>query len=727
MGLLAATPTFAKETYAEWVNYTQAVMSLTILVIIGIVGTMALRWTYKNRYVPGGGKATFRRYALKNPLVRVGILVAVIVMTVNLIVPNPFSSKSLHDIGEVAKLRKMPEMAEEAYRRLADEYPGIPKYHFEYLAAHYQREDWAMGSGEADAMIDPRIEDPKRYYLRLADKSHPRLQDIAKLGLGIASYYTKQTKFAFAQLAQIKDQEMPYRHLFMGRVHLGWGELDSAEYHFRQEIALGEAIGPSVESIAWMMYYQQPDSFDKMQRLIADPELHSYVPQTLKRYLYTKRSELFPYLKVIVGDWWVNIQWIGLLGALMGTILWMLFLRRLDPNRQEPWLLMIGTFTGGAIFSFLALVLYDFMDFELGFSLDGNSFFHDFAYCVFGIGAIEELVKIIPFLLLLQFSRRIDKPINYMLYASASAMGFAFVENLMYFDESHVGIMHGRILLCVVFHMFATSTIAFAMMLGKFKYRKLQIPLFLLGYLLASFFHGFYDFWLLSESVGPLVFFTYAFFIYATFQYAAYLNNALNHTHVSQGQIVLDPPKLALFLTVGLIGILLFEYFGLSLVYGPSLGNYALLNSLGMGSFLMFFVVMNLTNIDVVQGEWIWLRLWDFGSRVHHNRALGKRLQLIPKTKDSLLAASLPVEGEVISRISLNGDNRYFLFKFDQILVIQGINMEYVLLRAKKDGEIPESKQGIEAMVIAFKDQEALLRKAKRKADFKHIDNVLIS
>ena len=103
------------------------------------------------------------------------------------------------------------------------------------------------------------------------------------------------------------------------------------------------------------------------------------------------------------------------------------------------------------------------------------------------------------------------------------------------------------------------------------------------------------------------------------------------------------------------------------------------------------------------------------------------RLQLIPKTSDSLLAPLLPVQGEVISRISLNGDNRYFLFKFDQPIALKSQSLEYVLLRAKKDGEIPEPKQGVEAMVIAFRDKEALSRKAKRKSDFQHIDNVFIS
>lgn len=725
--LLAATPLFARETYVEWVNYSQAVMSLTVLLLAGVVGGMALRWTYQNKYRLGGGKASFWRYAWENALVRLGLFVSLVVLIVNVAVSNPFSKQSIHDAAELAKLRRMPKLAEEAYLRLSETYPGIAEYHFEFLAAHYKREFWAYEGGEADIVFDPSEPEPKRIYLRLAERSHPRLQDMAKLGLGIASYYEGSKKFAMEHLRAIKDAEIPYRNLFMGRVHLSWGEIDSAEYHFRREIELGKAVALSVNDLSWMMYHQQPDSFAKMQRLVTDSSLREHVPQTLKRYLYTRKAELVPYLKVIVGDWWFHTQWIGLLGALMGTIVWMLFLRRLDSHRQEPWLLMLGTFTGGALFAFLGLMLYDFAHYELGFSMDGDSFWHDFSYCIFGIGVIEELVKIIPFLLMMQFSKRIEKPIHYLLYASASALGFAFVENLIYFDESHVGIMHGRILVTVVFHMFATSTIAFAMMLGKFKYRKLQIPLFFVGYLVASFFHGFYDFWLISSSVGPFIFLTYAFFIYVTFQYAAYLNNALNHTHVAKGQTVLNPEKLAVFLTIGLVGILLWEYFALSLVYGPKLANYSLLNSLGMGSFLMFFVVLNLSNIDVVQGEWLWIRLWDFGTRGHHNRALGKRLQLVSKSRESVLAPHLPVEGEVIARISLNGDNRYFLFQLDQALSLHGNQLEYVLLRAKRDGEVPEARQGVEAMVVAFRDREALMRKDKRKSDFKLIDTVLIS
>jgi hypothetical protein len=286
--------------------------------------------------------------------------------------------------------------------------------------------------------------------------------------------------------------------------------------------------------------------------------------------------------------------------------------------------------------------------------------------------------------------------------------------------------MHGRVLICNVFHMFVTSTIAFGMVLGRFRYGKLQWPFFLLFFALAALMHGVYDFWLINETVSLLAFAAYGLFIYATFQYAAYLNNALNQSPITKGRKILDASGLAVFLTVGLVGILLFEYLGLSLVYGAGIGNFSLTKSLGMGSFLLFFVVLNLSNIDVVQGEWIWLRLWNFGTRIAYNRAIGLRMRLLPMLPRGIWEGLLPASGEIVARVSLNGDSRYFLFQFDVAPLLNGFPMEYVLLRARVEGEIPEPRRGVEAIVMAFRNKEALLRTQKRKADFKLLDAVLI-
>jgi hypothetical protein len=157
------------------------------------------------------------------------------------------------------------------------------------------------------------------------------------------------------------------------------------------------------------------------------------------------------------------------------------------------------------------------------------------------------------------------------------------------------------------------------------------------------------------------------------------------------------------------------------------LGNFALVKSLGMGSFLMFFVVLNLSNIDMVQGEWFWLRLWNFGTREVHNALIGQRLRLLPKLPTGPMAAMLPLEGEVISRVTLFGSSQYFLFQLSAPPVIAGRALEFVLLRAKKDGEALVPDHAVEAAVIVFKDKESLSRRDKRKEDFRTLDTVIIA
>jgi RsiW-degrading membrane proteinase PrsW (M82 family) len=318
--------------------------------------------------------------------------------------------------------------------------------------------------------------------------------------------------------------------------------LDSAEKYLRREIAIGAIPDLAVPELATMIYIAQPDSTAKLLSLLQDPGIGQHVPLVYERYVYTKQAALVDYLAAVMHDWWIHIQWIGLLGAILGTLVWMLFLRRVDAMRQTAWLPLVTVFIGGAFFAFVALILYDFVEWEWGFSLSRDGAIgHDFLYCVLGIGVIEELVKILPFLLLLQFTKRAATPISYLIYASMSALGFAFVENVMYFDAGHLGIMHGRVLICNVFHMFATSTIAFGMVLGRYKFGKLQWPFFFLFFALAALMHGFYDFWLISEQVSLLVFMAYVLFIYATFQYASYLNNALNQSPTFKDKALLDP------------------------------------------------------------------------------------------------------------------------------------------------------------------------------------------
>jgi RsiW-degrading membrane proteinase PrsW (M82 family) len=53
-------------------------------------------------------------------------------------------------------------------------------------------------------------------------------------------------------------------------------------------------------------------------------------------------------------------------------------------------------------------------------------------YAVFAIGLIEELAKIIPFVVVVLKFREFDEPVDGIIYASFIALGFAAVENFQY-------------------------------------------------------------------------------------------------------------------------------------------------------------------------------------------------------------------------------------------------------------------------------------------------------
>jgi RsiW-degrading membrane proteinase PrsW (M82 family) len=55
-----------------------------------------------------------------------------------------------------------------------------------------------------------------------------------------------------------------------------------------------------------------------------------------------------------------------------------------------------------------------------------------FAYAILAIGVIEELAKMIPFLLIVIHFKEFNEPIDGIIYASFIALGFAAVENIQY-------------------------------------------------------------------------------------------------------------------------------------------------------------------------------------------------------------------------------------------------------------------------------------------------------
>lgn len=714
--LFSAGPLLARK--GESVAYYQQIFSLVVLGLIVGTGLLALNYNHKHNYK---GDLSLLAYSLRNKVVQLALFAAGLVALSSLVLPRA-QLDTPYEMVEFGRQRGEPRIASLGYRDLAIRYPYVYDYHYEYIAATYERDFWGTKSSIPNSKEEE--ESPHQHYSRMYSSRFPGYTDISLLGMGISEFYEGVYQHAIRQFRQMRNKDMPFRNLFMGRIHAHYQRSDSALIYYERELAAGtrpELVVPYLGA-----EYLRLDDVPAMRTLVDNRSFAAGMPLTFKRFLYTREADLAPYFAAILVDWWEGINLTGLLGGLAGLLVWILFLRRVDIYKQEKWFSLAGMVLLGGLCSFAAMPFYDFFQFELGFALTGKPL-QDFAYSIIGIGFIEELVKIAPFLFVLRFTKLIRGPLDYILYASLSGLGFAFVENLLYFDQASIGIIHGRVLITSVFHMFATSTVAFGLVLGKYRYGGRQGLFFVLFFLFAAFLHGFYDFWLVNHAASSFFFLAYAVFIYATFQYASYINNCLNNSPIFRGRTTLDMNQLATYLLRSLVLVLLFEYMALNFAYGVEVGNAALFRSLGMGSFMMFFVVLNLSYIDIVQGEWFVLRLWNFGSRQNYNKAIGRRVTLTAARPGSILTPLFPLRGEVIARIKLQADNRYFLVQFDRPASLGKHELEYVLIKSREKDVVIEPGQGTEVAMIVFRGKHALSKRKKDRGDFKLLDYAVVN
>tara|TARA_B100002052_G_scaffold176089_1_gene160240 strand:- start:20304 stop:21320 length:1017 start_codon:yes stop_codon:yes gene_type:complete len=176
-------------------------------------------------------------------------------------------------------------------------------------------------------------------------------------------------------------------------------------------------------------------------------------------------------------------------------LLFLIFLIKIDVFETESFKDIIYVFLLGLVISFLLTIPYVFIRDRLFDNYQTN-----LMSCFFAVALPEEIIKIIPFLLVLKFRKFINEPIDFLIYSSASALGFAFFENINYIiTYSETGnIVAIRSFLPSVMHMVVSSIFSFGIFI--FIVSK-KIKYIFIGLILSSLIHAVYN----TLFIAPIV------------------------------------------------------------------------------------------------------------------------------------------------------------------------------------------------------------------------------
>ena len=132
-------------------------------------------------------------------------------------------------------------------------------------------------------------------------------------------------------------------------------------------------------------------------------------------------------------SYWVNLEGIiAVFTSLYMPICFAFFFRRIDVFEQESWKDMMLVF----VVSCITLLIYFYSPFigfvQSTFELPDELGNASFLQMLFAIAIPEEIIKIIPVLIILKTTKFINEPIDYIIYSSISALGFAFIETFAF-------------------------------------------------------------------------------------------------------------------------------------------------------------------------------------------------------------------------------------------------------------------------------------------------------
>ncbi|MCD6017878.1 MAG: hypothetical protein K0S53_999 [Bacteroidetes bacterium] len=190
-----------------------------------------------------------------------------------------------------------------------------------------------------------------------------------------------------------------------------------------------------------------------------------------------------------------------ILGSICGAMLWLTYFKRIDLLEGERVRDVVIAFIIGFLTPSLTLWIY----YGLGvFDIKINGdFTNDFLYSLFGVGMAEELSKLMGvFIAFRLLKKRINEPIDYLVFAGIVALGFSVRENFIYYHNYGSQIITGRTYISSLVHIINTSICVYGIYRNKIFNKGNPYVNSIAGVSIAILSHGLFDFFLTQLFLG---------------------------------------------------------------------------------------------------------------------------------------------------------------------------------------------------------------------------------
>jgi RsiW-degrading membrane proteinase PrsW (M82 family) len=579
----------------------------------------------------------------------------------------------------------------------------------------------------------------KATYSRLSESEDESVASLGSFGLGLIALRDENVALARNHFGNVKNKDLPGLHFCFAELLIQADKKDDAALEYEKELMIGE--GNRLDAFLSLVHlYEENKNYDKLRVLLDSDLAEMHFPEPLARAVLLRVHDYLNYWVWIWKMFTNRIHVVGFIAAFLISAMWLIYLSYLDIFKPERFIWFVAMFVGGMFFCPGVFLIVDAIKLISTWSMNGE-FFNDLFYCIFMIGVPEEFVKVIPLLILASFSKNLKEPVDYIVYGAASALGFAFMENLLYFAEIKNGIIHGRAYLSVIGHMTFTSIVAYAFVVSKYKLRNKSMLWYRLpiGFFLAATVHGVYDLLIFHD----MVFWFFIFFILIVQYWIMMINNAMNNsTHFSYGTAVRAESS-RFFITLALTGVFALEYVYAGFSAGAAIGNGQLLLNVGFAGFLIIFFSSNLASYDLIKGYWRnmsvfskerrgygnrqqvgpWLS-WYFVNASRAHNYVGVHVKISHEKYNHILADYFDgeYEGRIVSRIVLHDGNtpdpNWFLVRMKTPVPLPNDRQDYILARLRYQEDSLLYEDYVEIFFKGIPDMDLLRKERHQKDDF---------